>query len=109
MRAGIETAFGPDAELPVAPAVERASCDDASAWAAAIEAGGTILRERLEGCYGTLADDLEVDGERLARPQILARLATEPDAGEAATPVPGPRAAVAGGSTATVARSPGRA
>ena len=62
------------------PAIERASCDDASAWAAAIEAGGTTLRERLEGCYGTLADDLEVDGERLARPQILARLATEPDA-----------------------------
>ena len=61
------------------PPIERASCDDASAWAAAIEAGGTTLRERLEGCYGTLADDLEVDGEHLARPQILARLATEPD------------------------------
>ena len=80
MRTGIETAFGPDAELPVAPAIERASCEDASAWVAAIEAGGTVLRERLEGCYATLADDLEVDGEHLTRPQVLGRLATEPDA-----------------------------
>ena len=71
---------GPTPSCRSHPRIERASCDDASAWAAAIEAGGTTLRERLEGCYGTLADDLEVDGERLARPQILARLATEPDA-----------------------------
>ncbi len=78
MRAGVEVAFGPDAELPVAPPVERNTCEDEAAWASAIGAGGAILRERLEGCYGTLADALEVDGERLGRPRILARLATEP-------------------------------
>ena len=103
MRAGIETAFGPDAELPVAPPIERASCDDAAAWAAAIEAGGTPLRERLEGCYGTLADDLEVDGERLARPQILGRLGDRAGRGEAATPVPGASSRCGGRSMATVA------
>ena len=88
IRAGIETAFGADAELPVAPAVEAAACDDDAAWDAAIEAGGTTLRERLEGCYGLHADALEVDGERLRRPQILARLGDRAGPGRPAAPVP---------------------
>ena len=35
--AGIETAFGADAELPVAPVVDAGGCDDDAAWDAAIE------------------------------------------------------------------------
>jgi hypothetical protein len=76
---GIEAAFGPDAELPVAPSIERSACDDADAWSEAIAAGGTDLQRRLEGCYGAVADGLDVGGERLARLQVLARLAREPD------------------------------
>ena len=63
----------------MAPAVEAAACDDDDAWDDAISAGGAPLRARLEGCYGLHADALEVDGDRLQRPQILARLAMEPD------------------------------
>ncbi len=79
MRAGIETAFDADAGLPVSPPVSRADCDDAHAWAAAGEAGGDVLGARLEACFGAVADDLAVGGERLTRPRILGRLATEPD------------------------------
>ena len=75
---GMERAFADDAGLPVAPAVERATCDDPAAWAMAIERGGDELHRRLDGCYGALAGDLPFDGASLTRPRILGRLATGP-------------------------------
>ncbi len=77
---GMERAFADDAGLPVAPAIDRATCDDPAAWAMAIERGGDELHRRLDGCYGALADDLPFDGASLTRPRILGRLATEPSA-----------------------------
>ena len=79
MRAGIESGLAPEAGLPVSPPASREACADPDATAAAIDAGGDALRTWLEGCYAALAGGLEVDGERLSRPRILARLATEPD------------------------------
>ena len=77
---GMERAFADDAGLPVAPAIDRATCDDPAAWAMAIERGGDDLHRRLDGCYGALADDLPFEGASLTRPRILGRLATEPSA-----------------------------
>ena len=79
IHAGIETAFDGDGELAVVPPVPPATCEDAEAWAAAIEAGGSVLNTRLEACYGALADDLPVGDEIMTRRQILSRLAAEPD------------------------------
>jgi len=77
---GMERAFADGAGLPVAPAIDRAACDDPAAWEAAIERGGDELQQRLEGCYGAVADDLPLDGASLTRPRILGRLAAEPSA-----------------------------
>lgn len=79
IRAGIATAFAADAGLPVAPAIALERCEDAGAWQIAMEAGGDVLRDRLDACYATVADALRVDGVRTTRPRILARLATEAD------------------------------
>ncbi len=69
--------------LPVTPGVEpgtrEASCGDARAWERLIAAGGEPLHRRLEACYGTTADALEAEGRVMSRPQVLARLGTEPD------------------------------
>ena len=75
---GMERAFADDAGLLVAPAIERATCDDPAAWATAIERGGDELHRHLDACYGALAGDLVFDGASLTRPRILGRLATEP-------------------------------
>ncbi len=80
MRAGIETAFGPEAGLPTAPPIPREACDDEAAWQAAVGAGGAELGSRLDACYGAIAGALAVDGETTTRPRILGRLATEADA-----------------------------
>ena len=81
IRTALDDGFAGDVGLPVSPPISRADCEDRRAWPAAIEAGGTALRTRLEACYGAVADDLHVDGETLPRPRLLARLASEPDAG----------------------------
>ena len=79
MRAGIEAALGEAGELSVTPSIPAEACADDAAWATAIEAGGDVLHARLEGCYGAVAAALRSSGEALTRPQVLARLATEPD------------------------------
>jgi hypothetical protein len=79
IRAGVETALGPEAVAPVEPGTDHDPCPDSAAWAAAIEAGGDVLRRRLEGCYAAVAAGLRSGGETLARPQVLGRLATERD------------------------------
>lgn len=79
IQAGIEVALGPGGVHLVAPDVDPASCHDARAWAAVIEAGGDILQQRLEGCYSATSSAIRVGGERLRRLQVLERLATEPD------------------------------
>ena len=80
IRIGMERAFADGAGLPVAPAVDRATCDDAAAWQAAIEGGGDGLHRRLDGCYAAVADDLPFEGASLTRPSLLGRLATEASA-----------------------------
>ncbi len=77
IRIGMERAFAGDTGLPVAPAVDRTTCDDPAAWHAAIERGGDELHRRLDGCYASVADSLPFEGSALTRPRILGRLATE--------------------------------
>jgi hypothetical protein len=81
IRHGFGTALGPETALPVAPEASPAECSDGAATAAAIAEGGATLHRRLEACYGAVAGALSVRGgaETLTRPQVLARLATEPD------------------------------
>ncbi|MEW6223060.1 MAG: hypothetical protein AB1627_00375 [Chloroflexota bacterium] len=79
MRAGIESALGEAGGLSVTPSIPAEACADGAAWAAAIETGGDVLHRRLEGCYGAVAGALRAEGEALTRPQVLARLATDPD------------------------------
>ena len=81
IRRGVETVLGDEPGLPLTPAMTRADCDDGAAWATAIEAGGTLLRRRLEGCYATVAGALRTGADTLTRPRILARLATEAEPG----------------------------
>lgn len=80
MRAGIASALVDEAGLPVAASIELSGCDDPAAWAAAAEAGGAVLRARLEACFAARAADVRVGGERLTRPLVLGRLAREPSA-----------------------------
>jgi hypothetical protein len=79
IRAGAAAALAPDAGPPVAPAPSPGGCRDAIALAAAIEAGGETLRRRLEACYGAVADSLVVGRVAFTRPELLVRLASEPD------------------------------
>ena len=69
--------------LPVtagmAPGAREATCGDARAWERLIATGGEPLHHRLEACYGATADALEGDGKVMSRPQVLARLGSEPD------------------------------
>ncbi len=65
--------------LPVAAGDRGDSCGDGGDWRRLIAAGGEPLHRRLEACYGTTADALAVAGEVMTRPQVLARLGTEPD------------------------------
>jgi hypothetical protein len=86
MRRGLEQWLAVEPDLPTdepgapgANAIDPASCEDGAAWLAATETGGASLRRRLEACFGRLADDLRLGDERVTRPVVLARLATEPD------------------------------
>jgi hypothetical protein len=79
VRAGIAAALGEAGELSVTPTIQPEACANGAAWAAAIEAGGDVLHRRLEACYGAVAGSLRAAGETLTRPQVLARLTTEPD------------------------------
>ena len=97
IRAGIETAFGADAELPVAPVVERGGLRRRRR----VGRGDRGRRHRAPGAAGGLlrlrADALELDGGRTA-PAAGPR-ATGDGPGSRRSPAPVPRAvaAVAGG------------
>ncbi len=71
--------------LPVAPAtVEEAgrdACGEPGTWDGLIAAGGGPLHQHLEACFAATADALVAGTEVLSRPQVLGRLATEPDPG----------------------------
>jgi hypothetical protein len=79
IRAGIVTAFDEDREARVPDAIDRATAEDRAVWRAAIDAGGTVLRHRLEDGFGVIGEDLAVDGVTQTRLQVFARLASEPD------------------------------
>jgi hypothetical protein len=79
IRAGIVTAFDEDGESRIPTPMDAAAAEDPRAWRAAIEAGGTTLRHRLEDAFGWISEHLSVDGETQTRLQVFARLAREPD------------------------------
>jgi hypothetical protein len=78
MRHGVDSAFGEHAVPPASPAVDPAQCRDVAAWAARSRPRRGAPSP-LEGCYGAVAAALHLGGATLTRPQVLARLATEPD------------------------------
>ena len=79
IRAGIVTAFEEEGESRVPDPIDRATAEDRAVWRAAIDAGGLVLRHRLEDGFGAINEDLSLDGETVTRLQVLARLAAEPD------------------------------
>jgi hypothetical protein len=66
-------------QLPVAPAAERAACEDPDTVRAAILAGGKVLQAHVETAFAAIAADLAIGNERMTRLQVLARLGQEPD------------------------------
>jgi hypothetical protein len=67
--------------VPIGRILAAGECADDEAWRAAITSGGRALQVRLEACYTTAAGVLDIgNGETLTRPEVLERLATEPDA-----------------------------
>ena len=105
MRAGIETAFGADAELPVAPGVERPRATTRRRGPRPSRPAARRSRERLEGCYGTLRGRPRGRRRRLAAPagpRPAGDGARRRDA--AATPVPRASSRCGGRSTATASR-----
>ncbi len=77
MRDGMAEADG--YSLPIPPEAAAGACQDDREWQRLIADGGEPLHRHLEACYGATAETLEAGEERLSRPQVLARLGSEPD------------------------------